>query len=289
VLHLKGETWQGGSPLLKQELRRPHYTLEKDLFWAEWNRRPAGLADVTHEPRISRALLDWFVHPAFPRKRILGELLNRCCRRAVEAGARVAHVCVPEEDRFSRDFLLLSGFEEVRCFEVREIRLEASGARPEVPPSSGNEHLRAGDEALLATIQNRAFTGTWGFCPNSPEDIRYFMRLTGSKWQDILVRREGLKVLGYIWMHPCTGKVPGTARGKWRIHMFGIDPDHQGKGWGRELLAAAVHHMKRKGAVRVELTVDRENLPAVSLYSAFGFEARARLFFYEKSLEGSGC
>lgn len=283
--HMKGELWAGGSPILKNNLGRPNYSPEKDLFLAEWNRRLVGVADVTSEMRIARLILDWFVHPAFPRKKIGKELVKYAIERGKQLGAKKAHVCVPEEDKYTRDFLSELGFKEARCFIGLETLVTCSLDQESPIPSLEVEHFRAGDDALLATTQNRIFLGSWGYCPNSPEEIRYYLRLTGSKWKDILLIRDDARIVGYFWTHLIIKQGRTAVKKKWRIHMFGIDPEFQGRGWGKRLLAVGLNHVKRKGATSAELTVDSENTPALSLYRSFGFKLKARHFWHEKPLE----
>lgn len=280
---MKGEIWTGGSPILKNSLGRPNYSPEKNIFLAEWNRRMSGIADVTPELRIARVILDWFVHPAFPRKKVGRELLKYACERGRQIGAKKVHVCVPEEDQFARDFFVELGFEEARCFVELEALSTAPFAQENSIASAEVDHFRPGDEALLATTQNRIFFGSWGFCPNSPDEIKYYLRLTGSKWQDILLIRDEAKITAYFWPYLIVKQGTSTKK-KWRIHMFGVDPEFQGKGWGKEILAAGLKHVRTRGATSVELTVDSENTPAITLYKSFGFKLKSRHFWYEKSL-----
>ncbi len=280
--HMKGEIWQGGSPVVKNNLGRSNYSLEKDLFLAEWNRRIVGIADVTMELRIDRVIIEWFVHPAVQRKRVGKELVRYGCARGRQQGAKVAHVCIPEEDKFTRNFAVELGFSQARCFLGMELVL--TGPHERSPVSFAVEHFRAGDAALLATVQNRIFTGSWGFCPNSPEDIRYFFRLTQSKWQDILMIREKEKIIGYSWLHPVIREGKAIDKRKWRLHMFGIDPEFQTKGWGKKLFQACIGHLRKKEGTSLELTVDSENTPAVHLYKSAGFRIRSREFWYERNL-----
>lgn len=280
--HMKGETWQGGSPVVKNNLGRSNYSLAKDLFIAEWNRRIVGIADVTIELRIARVIIEWFVHPAVQRKRVGRELVKYGCERGRQQGAKKAHVCIPEEDKFTRNFAVELGFSQTRCFLGMEMTLKGSCER--TPVSVAVEHFRAGDAALLATVQNRVFTGSWGFCPNSPEDIRYFFRLTQSKWQDILMVRENAKIIGYCWLHPVIREGKAIEQKKWRLHMFGIDPEFQGKGWGKEMFLAGLDHLRKRDVSSLELTVDSENTPAIHLYKSYGFRVKSREFWYEKEL-----
>lgn len=282
--HMKGEIWTGGSPILKSRLGRPNYSPEKDIYLAEWNHRISGIADVTPELRIARVILDWFVHPAFPRKKVGRELMKYACKRGRQIGAKKAHVCVPEEDKFARDFFIELGFEETRCFVDLETLSTDSFAPESLIASVEVEHFRPGDEAMLATTQNRIFLRSWGFCPNSPDEIRYYLRLTGSKWQDILLIRHDAKITAYFWPHLIIKQGGTTTKKKWCIHMFGVDPEFQGRGWGKKILAAGLKHVKNRGATSVELTVDSENSPALTLCRAFGFKLKARKFWYEKPL-----
>jgi mycothiol synthase len=279
---MKGEMWQGGSPVIKNNLGRANYSLDKDLFVAELNRRIVGIADVTIEIRIARAIIEWFVHPAVHRKKVGRELVKYVCERGSQLGARVAHACIPEEDKFTRDFAVELGFYQARSFLGMEKDLAGSFER--VPAMIAVEHFHAGDSAMLATIQNRIFTGSWGFCPNSPEDIRYFFRLTQSKWQDILMIRENAKIIGYSWLHPVIKEGKEQEKRKWRLHMFGTDPEFQGKGWGKKLFQASQEHLRKKEATSLELTVDSENTPAIQLYKSFDFKVKSRDFWYEKEL-----
>jgi mycothiol synthase len=279
---MKGEVWQGGSPAVKNSLGRSNYSWETDLFIAEMNRRIVGVADVTLEMRIARAIVEWFVHPAVHRKRVGRELVKYACERGRHMGAKEAHVCIPEEDKFTRNFAVELGFTQARCYLGMELVFAGPYKRP--PVSVPVEHFRAGDAALLATVQNRIFIGSWGFCPNSPEEIRYFFRLTQSKWQDILMIREDEKIIGYCWLHPVIRGEREIERKKWRLHMFGIDPKFQGKGWGKKLLLASLDHLRKRETSSVVLTVDSENTPAVNLYKTAGFGVKSREYWYGKDL-----
>jgi mycothiol synthase len=280
--HMKSEVWQGGSPVVKNNLGRSNYSLEEDLFIAELNRRIVGIADVTTELRVARAIIEWFVHPAVHRKKIGRELVKYVCERGQQRGARVAHVCIPEEDKFSRNFAAELGFSQVRCFLGMAVDL--TGSLDHISVSKPVEHFHAGDAALLATVQNRIFSGSWGFCPNSPDDIQYFFRLTQSKWQDILMIREAEKIVGYSWLHPVIKEGKAAEKRKWRLHMFGIDPEFQGKGWGKRLFHNSLKYVKNKDATSLELTVDSENTPAVHLYKSAGFMVKSREYWHAKDL-----
>lgn len=77
-------------------------------------------------------------------------------------------------------------------------------------------------------------------------------------------------IAGFHWtkIHPATSKEP--ARGE--VHVVGTSPDHQGRGLGRALTVAGLHHLAQKGLQEVLLYVDAENEVAFNLYRALGFD-----------------
>jgi len=56
------------------------------------------------------------------------------------------------------------------------------------------------------------------------------------------------------------------------VYVVGIDPGAQGRGLGRLLTLAGLHHLVAAGVDEVLLYVAYDNLPAVHVYSGLGFE-----------------
>ncbi|WP_299414869.1 N-acetyltransferase [uncultured Sulfitobacter sp.] len=55
------------------------------------------------------------------------------------------------------------------------------------------------------------------------------------------------------------------------ISTFYVQPRHHGKGVGKRLLAAGLHHCRTQGGEAVWLTTNAENTPAIAFYLAQGF------------------
>ena len=55
------------------------------------------------------------------------------------------------------------------------------------------------------------------------------------------------------------------------VYVVGIAPDAQGRGLGRVLTLAGLHHLASRGVVEVILYVEEDNLPARRLYEGLGF------------------
>ncbi len=73
------------------------------------------------------------------------------------------------------------------------------------------------------------------------------------------------RLLGFHWTKLPVGSRVGE------VYVVGIDPAAQGRGLGRLLTLAGLHHLARRGATEVELYVEGDNHPAQRTYSGLGF------------------
>ncbi len=173
------------------------------------------------------------------------------------------------------------GFSLVRCF--LELRLDLS----KVPLSNISQialqcrHLKRGEEDKLTQIQNRSFADTWGYNPNTAEEIIYRTSLPNCSLEDIILVWEEDKPIGYCW----TRTAKDISERKGRIYMLGMDPDYRSKGIGKQVLLAGLAYLKGKGLRVVELTVDSKNKAACALYRSVGFEIWTSSLWYERALD----
>ena len=65
-------------------------------------------------------------------------------------------------------------------------------------------------------------------------------------------------------------------------------PEYRGRGYGKMLLSRLLSEAKNMGAALVHLEVRQSNIPAISLYESFGFEADGvRKNYYTKPPENA--
>jgi len=268
--------------LLRENLYRPNYSPEQDLFIVETAGNIVGYMDVAPEVRIGRVILNSLIHPDHRRRGLASKLLGHAIHRAQELGVRVTHVNIPQDNIIAKSVLTKLSFRFIR--EFLELRLDISRVRWKESGQSAIKYrnLRRGEESKLAQLQNRSFTGTWGYNPNTVEEIIYNTNLSGSSTEDVVLACEGDKVIGYCWTRITCGAV--TDRRKGQIFMLGVDPDYRGRGIGKRVLLAGLSHLRSKGLRVVELSVDGENRVALALYRSIGFEIRASSLWYEKAL-----
>jgi ribosomal protein S18 acetylase RimI-like enzyme len=127
---------------------------------------------------------------------------------------------------------------------------------------------RPGDAAALARIDHATWTALSSPAPRPPEPPPFFGPRTAVG--DVLVAEvAGGRVAGYVKL----GHLPPLAANRHVAQISGlaVDPELQGRGVGRALLAAAADEARSRGARKLTLRVLGENAPARALYRAFGF------------------
>ena len=270
--------------VLAENLGRPNYSPEQDLFIVEMAGSLVGYIDVLPELIIGRVILTCWVHPEHRRQGTATKLLDYALHRAKELGAEVAHVEIPQDNAVAKGVLSRLGFRFVRRF--LQLRLDiAQVCRQDMEQAALDcRHLQPGEEDKLTQIQNRSFTDIWGYNPNTVETISYWTKLSNCSPEDVVLTCDGDKVIGYCWTGITAEGEAASGERKGRIFMLGADPDYRGKGVGKRVLLAGLAHLKNKGLPVAELTVDSENKVACALYHSVGFEVRTSSLWYEKAM-----
>lgn len=265
---------------IAEHLGRPSCSPEQNVFVAEISGNIVGYLNVTPELTIGRVILDCWVHPEHRRRGLATKLLFYATHRAKELGAKVAHVNIPQDNVIAKSVLSKLGFKYVRRF--LELRLDIAKVRWQDTDQAALQcrHLQRGEEDKLVQIQNRSFAGTWGYNPNTVEEITYRVNLSDSSPEDVLLAYEGDKVIGYCWTRTTRETVSSERKGQ--IFMLGVEPDYRGRGVSKRLLLAGLAYLRSKGLRVAELTVDSENKAACALYRSVGFKVQTSSLWYEK-------
>jgi mycothiol synthase len=263
-------------------LSRPDYQVSENLFFAEANDVVIGFINAVAELGIGRVVLEHGVGSSYKSEVVLERLVDRAMRRARELGAKVAHVSMPATEATQAEILLSLGFGVVRRFY--ELRLDASSVNIEAAEQSelAYRHLKSGEEELLAWIENRCFMGTWGFNPNTAEYIGWELSTKGDCPDDVILALSEAKVIGYCWTEAKYSQDSSTGKREGRIYMIGVDVGYRGEGLGKKLLREGLLHLRNKGRELIDITVDSQNIVAVTLYRSMGFQLHRETIWYEK-------
>lgn len=269
------------SELLIRKLKRPDFDPSNNIFLAEQKNKLIGYAALVYEERIKRAVVDIFVCAPYRHQGLGREFMDRLLRRSRDLNATSLQANVPEFNQEASSFFLKQKFSFVRYFHTLQMDIPKNLFMDWDFKDSIIQKFRIGEEEELTALQNKIFSGSWGFNPNTVEEIKYYLQLTDCQMDEVIFIDVKGKKIGYLWPH----KLPiDNERKRMRIHMLGIDPEFQGQGLGKKLLQTAIYRMEKQGAKTVELTVDSENTPAVSLYNSLGFTLKSRSLWFERKI-----
>jgi mycothiol synthase len=286
LLHLEnalhrahGDTTPASETYLKEYLGLPNLHPEENLFLCGREGHLCGAVLVIPELRIRRAVLDLKVLPNDTRPDVEQALIRTALKRSRDLGAAAMHVQKPPTAHW-RDLLLREGFHPCRLYWTMRWNVQELPP-PQVPEGYSFRPYRGPEDvADLTRVQNAAFAGSWGFSPNTNEEIKYRASMSITPPGGIIFFQDGSRVAGYCW----TFVMPRHEASVGIISMIGIHPDYRSRRLGRPLLQESLRYLASQGVAAVELEVDSANLPAIRLYHSLGFEKVAESQWFEASL-----
>ena len=273
--------------ILAEQLAHPSFHPQKDLFLAVCEQNLIGYARVFLEPGIGRTLLEGLVHPRHRRKGVATDLFGCAIAYARAARMKAAQVCIPQTNTAAKKLLISLRLAFLRYFFGYKLDLNTTQLPAVRPGKFIFRHLQPGEAEVLTAIQNRSFADSWGFNPNTLEEITYRINSISCLPENIIMVYFGSRPVAYCWTklyhrsHPVSGAKVGE------IHMLGVDPDFRNQSLGRNVLTAGLAYLRHKGAETVELMADGEMPAALALYESAGFQKYQILEWYEKKLTGA--
>ncbi|MCH8206035.1 MAG: GNAT family N-acetyltransferase [Chloroflexi bacterium] len=265
---------------IQQMLSQPSCSAEEDCFVAVSDGSLVGFALVGCELPIGRTVASGGVLESRRHEGIGRSLLESVVRYTSSINASVLHVEAPSDGAEARHMLESEGFREIKRYW--KMRWEGPQA-PAVALQDGFElrPFKLGqDEAALTALQNAAFSDSWGFCPNTVEEISARVRFSRCYPEGIIFATDGHRLAAYNWTMRTSSGDGGTG---W-VAMTGVHPDYRSRGLGRAVVVAGMEYLKAMAVDTIELEVDSENEPATKLYLGLGFRPVAHGTWYEKEL-----
>lgn len=260
---------------LRRQLAQPNINPVRDCFFVYDGSVPVGYFLLIQETALSRGVLEYSVID-FPEKTLLTRfLIDAAIDAALDAKLKILHVDVPYSNFYLEDLDSNPKWEHVRT----HLHLISKHPKFLTLRMAENLNVRTAlkeDASVVTTIQNQAFHGSWGYCPNTTEEIEYrIFELPENNPDVVLILEENGRPVGYCWTHVDQIKNVGV------IGMVGVLPVCQGKGFGKILTLAGLDHLQASAVNSVEITVDSQNPSAIHVYQNAGFELDWKSFWYE--------
>ena len=258
-------------------LSQPGLDPERDCFIAHDSGSDVGLAIEWPELPVRRAVIELGVPDSASAQATAPALIEASVARAQQLAVTVVHIQVESNNEPMKLLLREFGFHPVRRYATMRWQRD-SLEQPTLPPGFTLRTFRADrDIRALTDIQNAAFGDSWGFSPNTAEQIESRVAARSTTPEGIIFVMHGRDVAAYNWTVRPAG--PGGVLG--RIAMTGVHPDYQGRGLSRPTVLAGMQWLNSQGVSTIELEMDSSNLSAARVYESLGFERVSSTVWYE--------
>ena len=266
---------------LEEELSMPGLAPEDNCFLFEDRQGLLAYSLIHPELRIHRTVLDMGFHPSAAGTGLEREVVQRGLARAEELSAAMLHICVPPS-RFWKNTLEEEGFSRVRKYWQMQWRGDTVPP-VKLPKGTTVQAFQPGDEGRLTNVHNAAFGGSWGFSPNTIEEVAHRVGMSISSPEGILFLTHGEETAGYCW----TVVQNGSSGPIGCIAMIGIAPSYRGRGLGKPILLAGMDYLQSRRVEYIKLEVDGMNRSAIRLYRSVGFKKTIEVHWFEALLSGA--
>jgi mycothiol synthase len=198
------------------------------------------------------------------------------------AGTPLVRVVVQGDDPVLRKVVEASGWRPVRRSYQMRIELDGDLPEPSWPDGISVRQLQPEDERLVYEANNVAFAEDW-----------HFRRQPFERWRDDNFGRENFDH-SLSWLAEDGEQLAGFSVNSWHfsgdpefgwVGILGVAPESRRRGLGTALLHQSFLEFRTRGAKRVGLGVDAENVTgAVRLYERAGMHVHRLNVTYEKAL-----
>ncbi|HZU70231.1 MAG TPA: GNAT family N-acetyltransferase [Ktedonobacteraceae bacterium] len=229
--------------------------------------RLAGYLNIDSHGVLEKELTG-MVHPDYRRRGIFSALLaaarEECDRRGVK---KLILVC---EDGSLSGKAFAQAVGAHHDFSEHEMVLGTFHEKPVVSPQLHVRKAGAEDLEAIALIHATSFG----------DDLQ-----RSRSYTEICLRRPWCTFyLGLLGEEPVACLRLDDLEEEFGIYGFGVRPEYQGRGYGRQLLQDIIR-MLRAGSTRgIMLDVETNNTNAVGLYLSCGFEIRTTYGYYDLSI-----
>jgi mycothiol synthase len=243
-----------------------------------------GYAHLDTTDEVEGPSAELVIHPDYRHRGYGKELLERVKELAGKRLRLWSHGDLPG----AKNLAINNGFLRVRTVIQMQRPLNDNFPLPN-PVTTIRSFLLDIDDDEWLTLNNRIFAGhpEQGKWTNSDLAIR-----THEAWFDergFLLAIDQSKIIGFCWTKIHGGHTHSHGESNdhhdhepiGEIYIMGIDPSYSGRGIGKDIALAGLHHLRYQGLNSVLLYVDETNSSAINLYTSIGFTESGRDVLYK--------
>ena len=262
---------------IKEKLSYPFYNPHKNLFIVSNNNsQNIGYLLLIEEKRIQRVIVEIRILKNYQDESTQTEFLNKALELTKFLSIKYINIQIDENDNLMQISLKRNKFTKIKTYLNMQLN-SLSNIDSKLPKGLYfSEFTINKDEETLTRLQNTIFKNSWGFCPNTIEEITYKVRMHNTKPSGIILIKNNYEYIGYVWT---------TQENKFgRISMTGVLPKFRSIGIGNKLISRGIEYLSHNKYSIVKLEVDSANLNAVKLYNKIGFNKLSEIWWYQKEL-----
>jgi ribosomal protein S18 acetylase RimI-like enzyme len=216
----------------------------------------------------TEANINGMVHPGFRRQGVFNSLLKCAVSEMLTQGIETCRFRIPSNSKPGIDYIEHMG----AIFRTSEFSMNLNQLHVNISCRLGLTLQLAEDQDLnfMVTCSSQAFGDSEAWTRNyfahtiEPERVTY-------------ITLDSLTPIGMI-------RVNYVNRDTAVIHDLCVLPSHQGRGYGREILAGVVKRLLEQKCSTIRLGVVTENRRALNLYHSIGFGITAESNYYVISI-----
>lgn len=187
---------------LQAQLEFPGRDPRRDVYLARDNADVVGFGWIHPEASIGVAVAELGVLPRYRRRGIACALLENLTEAANKRSLDELRLRVDSSEQALAEFLARNGFRPIRAYVIMSASHPQMLGIPQTDSPAVNIRPFAApdDVAALTAIQNAAFSGSFGFCPNTAQEVSTYLAMRGGHQGLFFASGSDRdEIAGYVW------------------------------------------------------------------------------------------
>tara|TARA_B100000029_G_scaffold379283_1_gene374104 strand:- start:669 stop:1565 length:897 start_codon:yes stop_codon:yes gene_type:complete len=192
--------------------------------------------------------------------------------------APIAHVPTKDNQTQFENFLKQIGAKKVRTY-LKLLSTDTPKSSALIPNGYTVRTMTGiSDIPNLTEIQNAAFTGHFGYSPNTEDEIRYRILSNDFDIENVsFIQNSCEQLVAYCWSDVYKRKKEKIGR----IGMTGVHPEFRRRGLGKAITEVCCNQLLQQNIKSIELDVDSNNTAAIKVYKSLGFAEISQVRWWE--------